>query len=339
MSGFVRNIDAVAGRSVFSDLTSAFTSAASGKPDDTAPQATMLESLGVNIQVNVAPLSQHIVSNHQQNAASLVKPNTQAVTSVQADITSAKAQVSDAIRTAQKQVVAAAEASGVDVGALYPNARTNESGIMAQALMGSDMFEGLGSMATALKHGPDVMTIAEDMKAAPNRKEAEALIKDKLIQASSSPKAAFGDTNAFKAEPEMGKSQFDWEKFFDDGHELGDLMLLDPDNPSPDIVPEFAALDAIDNEADEVLAVLDHVREEKRDEPVLAEQQKLTAAEIDFNVKSMLEIRGLTPKPSDANALKESEAREDVLATLKQQMEPDPYKLAFNRSMSPGVAV
>lgn len=339
MSGFERSVNAVAGRSVFSDLTSAFTSAASGKPDDAAPKATMLESLGVNIQVNVAPLSQHIVSNHQQNAASLVKPNTQAVTSVQADITSAKAQVSDAIRTAQKQVIAAAEASGVDVAALYPNARTNESGVMAQALMGSDMFEGLGSLATAMKHGPDVMAIVEDMKAAPNREQAEALIKDKLIQAASSPKAVFGETKAFKADPDMDKTQFDWKQFFDDGHELGDLMLLDPDDPSPDIVPEFAALDAIDNEADEVLAVLDHVREEKGDEPAREEEQKLTAAEIDFNIKSMHEISGLTPKPSDAKTLKESEAREDVLAALKRQMEPDLYKPAFNRSMSPGVAV
>jgi hypothetical protein len=52
--------------------------------------------------------------------------------------------------------------------------------------------------------------------------------------------------DAGSTEKEGQKSAIDWNAFFDEGHELKDLMMTDPQNPPAGLFPEYAALDQAD---------------------------------------------------------------------------------------------
>lgn len=302
------------------DYTSSISVDNPGNQSAVTPQKTIMESLapGSIPHVNVTNLSAHSLSASKPGAAVNVDPNINIVSTVQADIKSAKGMISDTIRTAQAQVVAAANASGYDAGALYPDNRMasgGEAGLVAQAgveaMTGMVAFKGMGSMvAKAVKNADAIDTILDDRKSFKNRGEAEAAIREKLIEASSAPQDSRADASISMpgqdapADDGLRASSFNWQEFFEQGHELVDLMAIDPDNPPASLVPEYEELDALDNTADLVLDGLQRVEEILDSDPAL-ENDEVTLVDVEVWGGSLAQTHGVSATRNDVAALNE----------------------------------
>src|SRR5690606_14805569 len=131
-----------------------------------------------------------------------------------------------------------------------------------------------GTFAKVLDKSLAVEDVHSASKSSKSTPEIEAEIREKLIQASSSKpqdtRATVKNIMAADEGPatEMKKSALGWEKFFEQDHDLRDLMALDPDDPSPELVPEWKELDDIDNAAENTMDTHLAVEDETLDKGV-----------------------------------------------------------------------
>lgn len=249
-------------------LTSIFAGASgfggSSPAISTTPKTTILQALTGGIKVTgAAPLSTNIVQGDKLGAAAGVQQNMQSVGTVQQQAGADKAAISTAIKQAQNEVAAATRAVGADPASVFRDERIaagGEGALLLQAAAGG--WQGGGSLVTALKASSDIETVVNDLKDSNlDKDKIEAEIKKCLLADNKGPNMDF--LGGPQAAPIA--VNFDWQGFFDGGHELKTLMSIDADNPSPALVPEYANAQNIELNAETVQDCLIKVEAETVD--------------------------------------------------------------------------
>ncbi len=231
------------------------------------PQKSILSSLCPNTAFKVD-------ATNFQNA--IQTGNKGGLHSVKSDVGGMKLQISNVIRAAQGEVAAAAKASGYnDIKQLYPDLRMAAGGEAGMVLnMAADAIStsitGQGTLITAeMKPSTlgDVEDAITDVKSGKiDAKAADSKIASALVSASSpsNPETTSINMPSFGKTPAMHTSGFNWKDFFDQGHQIADLMAIDPDNPQAHLVPEIVALNTMESNIDEGL---NHIKWEEEQRP------------------------------------------------------------------------
>jgi hypothetical protein len=224
------------------------------------PQKTILESISNNklsYKANITPVSTLNVSADKANAPHLAEENAKKVEQSGQQVAQAKGNISQTIELAQAQVAMVCKSLGYDASVLYPDNRMaagNESGLMIEAAMskwgqGSAFKSLLGNLPT-IDNAMDDMRDIKDPKV---RDKVEGLIRERLSMASNQLEKDSRQQNnngaaSADASAEKVNGTLDWKKFFEEGHQLKELMSLDPDNPNEKLIPEMKALNVLDRE-------------------------------------------------------------------------------------------
>ncbi len=237
-------------------------------------QATMLGSLNPTLPTQVAYTKPDIVNVHGQNPRASAQANIDSVAGVVPDVNAARAGISNTIRSAQNHVREITKNLGHDPNALFPKTEGPGTGVellaaavvdpMAGAVFSKTMAGTVGKAVA--KYGPDVDFVLGDLKRGRNLKEIMGEIQEKLVQSSSPPPTTENAPQIVtlmpgaKLPPPTPPSQMNWQKFFDQGHKLEELMALDPDSPN---LPESLELNRIENNVEEDVALAKQVLEDE----------------------------------------------------------------------------
>lgn len=274
---------------------------------------TVLDTLtgGQNFSVSSTSI-QHVASS-QAKAGINMNAAAGAATAVKSNIQANMGAISNVIRSAQAEVRQAMRDTGNQGSGLFADQRMGgtAAGLVVQAA--SDVvvggLNGMGSAVTALAKGSTGMdTLMADLKGkkGTDRKQAINEIKDRL-QKSASPTQGI-DMPSADSKP-VPKSQFDWNAFFDAGHDLEEFMAIDPDNPHQ--LPEFRALRDMNNAVDHELNNIAHVKHD-------VEVEK---SDMEWNVQNasdtLVAINGA--QVPAAVALQPNDKIQEALATLNNE--------------------
>lgn len=184
----------------------------------TTPTKTMVQALNIKFKAPVATnVSQHKVKA-EASGAGLVNGAKGAVASVKAGAQNAKAALTAGIKAAQGEVAAAVEKTG---NALPSIPRSNDDATVlahmtADALTGNSM--SIGSAVMEASGGSQSWT-----------ETAETQVRQEL-----------------SGMQESGQTDMDWDAFFEAGYDVMDIMRIDPNNPSPQAIPEMQDILAIE---------------------------------------------------------------------------------------------
>lgn len=258
----------------------------------------VLSALAPALPMTPAPsqLSSLVVSP-APDAAPLIQPNRSAVVSVVQDAQAMKNEITQVIRQAQTEIVRAAVELGHDPVALFPQAS------MSQADLAMDLVMP-GAMG-------NIFTLREamlDRAKSPDRDAALAEIELKLREVSRM--------------PGTGGSSLNWDQFFDAGHSLADVMAIDPENPSPEMIPEIRPIISLLAEGRDAMNSLAMTEQKINDGMVPAADSsapQISAGEIAFFSAANKEMPPIT-LPEDAPALASCALAGEML----KKKQPDP---------------
>lgn len=213
------------------------------------PRTSILSTLAPDLDTTVSATSIPQVQGDKVGAAAQAGVVQRAAVTVKQDATACMGAITETIRQAQKEIGNAAKACGVQPQDLWKDERiapNSEIGLLP-SLVGE--MKGLGTFASFMKKASlatDVELVARDMsKGASSPEEAKSRIASKLAEMSAQgPQDTRQSTAAIisdKPKQEMDKPKLDWETTIEThGPEVLDqIMALDPENPNPDIIPEF----------------------------------------------------------------------------------------------------
>ncbi|HBR69235.1 MAG TPA: hypothetical protein DEA55_07665 [Rhodospirillaceae bacterium] len=266
-----------------------------------APKETILQSLAPNKNFKVEARPVESVDATQKNVQSNIDPKQKAADSVGQQCANMKADITATIKEAQGKVQEVTKSLGLNFKEVFPDesmAPDSCAELACQAIAGANP-NGAGSLAKIAKVGSSIDTmafIASDRKQYASREEAEAAIEQKLREISSAPQA---DSRAMlkasmsaDASPEDKKSAgFDWNRFFDEGHKLKDLMSINPENPQPKLVPEYTRVCQIENTVAVATATNIFAEENTNEAPVGIDTRdfdpKMPSKELEEKVKGM----------------------------------------------------
>lgn len=244
------------------------------KPDNSTLLGALTKGTGLNFAVNTSSIDQHRLSYASSPNATLstrVEPSRAAVDNVSSQITQTKANISDVIRQAQNEVRVAAKMTGNDPAQLYPSSTSNGAvaGLALQAAAPSMAIPVIGSTGAAI-----ATAISTSMDAIGNhvssekRAIAESQIRSVLISKQKDPQTEqqFNATYASMFPNETApRTRLNWEEFIKQNKNLSQFMAVDPDNPNPELFPEFQTLSEQELKIKEIKLSHTRVEEQKYD--------------------------------------------------------------------------
>jgi hypothetical protein len=260
----------------------------------------------LDTSVSTVPVDNYKVDVSRGNAADQIGVNRQALDVVKTDVADMKSKISNVVDGAQREVFAVMKEMNADP-AIFMDRR-----------MASSPVEIAANAATSGSTMAIMDLVYADVRGKSGADEVLAKIEDQL-RSYSAPSVQGQEgyrTQQQQQAPDQG--DFNWNEFFDNGHELADLMAFDPDKPEQ--LPEWAELDNLDIAIAGVEENLD-----------LAEDRE----EVDYGFSMYM----VTTSLSEASGLQVSGVRDmnaeevtGLLASLRN--EPDPRMLDNTRQVS-----
>ncbi|MCK6418290.1 MAG: hypothetical protein L6Q57_05040 [Alphaproteobacteria bacterium] len=246
-----------------------------------------------------APLSHHNVVP-DMNAVPLIEPNRHAVTPVMDKAQDMQAGIVQTLKQAQSEVFKTCFEQEHNPAALFPKAMmSTETDILSDLAIPGAMGN-IFTMREALL----------DRAKTPDRDQALEDLERSLREKSTP------DAHGNMA------SALNWNAFFDQGHSLTDLMAVDPNNPSPDLIPEMKQIAQTLMEGRDVLSSLALTEQKlnKGEVPNLASfVPPISASEIIFFSAANIEMPSITV-PTDAPPLASCVETDEM---LKRNKKPD----------------
>lgn len=246
---------------------------------DSAPQAafsqaagsvTLLSCIAPKLNTKVAVNTSQRVNAEGPGAAGLAMQHAKGLSGVRQDIARTRAAAVEGIKTAQREIMAACKANGVQSQEAFPaTAMAPDSG--AELFLGAALsLKGGGSLATAMLKGGNGISMVGDVAAGMRDKPQEyvmAAIRDTLAASSgpADPSESFGGliVNADQTPRLENPSGINWESLFthfEASDALSHIMNFDEHDPHPSAFPELAALNTAEYQINEAINSLEAVR-------------------------------------------------------------------------------
>ncbi len=293
----------------FSDMTVGFGNPFADQKPQEAPKESILQSLapGKSFKVEASNIKSLGVDSTKGNIKANINPNQNALNSIGQECKNVKADISATIREAQGQAVEATRAVGADPERLFADTRiAPETGIELFIPAVGSKATGAGSLAMkAAGNLSSIDDVVSDRKKMSNE-EAMAAIERELRSRSApsqqDSRAGFKVSMSADASfEEEKKSGFDWNRFFDEGHKLKDLMSIDPDNPQPELVPEFSEIDQIEKNVAEATEKNDYAEEITSGVKVEGNTATLTAKDFEMAPEKLgAKVKGMSREEMEA---------------------------------------